>query len=100
MHVAAHAHGDEGMGVLYWQEFILSKHGTLMSEATMKLMKEKGLIKFTTLADRSSAGLCAVGYYPEVVGEKQRRIEPKFIPSKAYKSGVKIAFGTDAEPIQ
>ena len=100
MHVAAHAHGDEGM-----QRAILAgvhsiEHGTLMSEATMKLMKEKGTYLVPTItAGMTAAQLAEVsGYYPEVVAEKARRIGAQIQDTfaKAYKSGVKIAFGTDA----
>jgi imidazolonepropionase-like amidohydrolase len=71
-----------------------------MSEATMKLIVEKGTYLVPTItAGMTAAQLADVpGYYPEVVAEKARRIgaQSQSTFSKAYKSGVKIAFGTDA----
>ena len=100
MHVAAHAHGDEGMQRAVLAGVYSIEHGTLMSEATMKLMVEKGTYLVPTItAGMTAAQLADVpGYYPEVVAEKARRIgaQSQSTFGKAYKSGVKIAFGTDA----
>lgn len=100
IHVAAHAHGDEGMQRAVKAGVHSIEHGTMMSSETMELMKEKGTWYVPTItAGMTAAQLAEVpGYYPEVVAEKARRIGAQIQDTfgKAYKSGVKIAFGTDA----
>lgn len=100
IHVAAHAHGDEGMQRAVKAGVHSIEHGTMMTEETMALMKEKGTWYVPTItAGMTAAQLAEVpGYYPPVVAEKARRIGPQIQDTfaKAYKSGVKIAFGTDA----
>jgi imidazolonepropionase-like amidohydrolase len=98
--VAAHAHGDEGIrrAVLGGVDSI--EHGTYMSDATIKLMKEHGTWYVPTLsagafvADKAKTP----GYYPEIVRPKALAIGPKIKETfaRAHKAGVKIAFGTDA----
>jgi imidazolonepropionase-like amidohydrolase len=100
MRVAAHAHGDEGM-----QRAILGgvdsiEHGTYMSDKTIALMIRKGTWYVPTLmagafvADKAKTP----GYYPEIVRPKARAIGPQIASTfaRAWKAGVKIAFGTDA----
>jgi imidazolonepropionase-like amidohydrolase len=98
--VAAHAHGDEGM-----QRAILAgvdsiEHGTYMSDETMRLMKEKGTWYVPTISAGVFVGEMAVqpGYYPEIVRPKALAVGPLIQKTfgRAYKAGVKIAFGTDA----
>lgn len=100
MHVAAHAHGDEGMlrAVLGGVKTI--EHGTLMSEATMDLMiKHDTYLVPTITAGREVSDKAKIkGFYPEIIVPKALEIGPKIQSTfaKAYKKGVKIAFGTDA----
>lgn len=98
--VAAHAHGDEGI-----QRAILGgvdsiEHGTYMSDATIKLMKENGTWYVPTLSAGAYVAEKAKtpGYYPEIVRPKALAIGPKIQETfaRAWKAGVKIAFGTDA----
>ncbi|NJX16979.1 amidohydrolase family protein, partial [Tamlana crocina] len=99
-HVAAHAHGDEGMQRAIRGGVTTIEHGTLMSEATMELMKEKGtyLVPTITAGKEVSEKAEVENFYPELVVPKAREIGPQLQNtfSKAYKKGVKIAFGTDA----
>lgn len=99
-HVAAHAHGDEGMQRAIKGGVTTIEHGTLMSEATMDLMKEHGtyLVPTITAGKEVSEKAEIENYYPELVVPKARDIGPKIQNtfSKAYKRGVNIAFGTDA----
>jgi imidazolonepropionase-like amidohydrolase len=100
MIIAAHAHGDEGMRRAVLGGVTTIEHGTLMSEATMDLMIEKGTYYVPTI----TAGKKVVenakkpGYFPAVIVPKALEIGPKIQETfgKAYKKGVKIAFGTDA----
>ena len=99
-HVAAHAHGDEGMQRAIKGGVTTIEHGTLMSEATMELMKEHGtyLVPTITAGKEVSEKAEVENYYPELVVPKAREIGPQLQStfSKAYKKGVNIAFGTDA----
>ncbi len=100
MITAAHAHGDEGMRRAVKAGITSIEHGTLMSEATMDLMIKKGTWLVSTItAGRSVADSAKIaGYYPEIIVPKALEIGPKIQTTfgKAYKRGVKIAFGTDA----
>lgn len=99
-HVAAHAHGDEGMQRAVRAGVLTIEHGTYMSETTMKLMKEKNAWYIPTIsAGMAVADLARIaGYYPEMVAKKAAVIGPQISAtfSKAYKAGVPIGFGTDA----
>ena len=100
MHVAAHAHGAEGMkrGVLAGITTV--EHGTLMTEEIMDLMKERGTYYVPTITAGKSVADSALipNYYPAIVRPKALAIGPKIQETfgKAYKRGVRIAFGTDA----
>ena len=97
---AAHAHGDEGMQRAILGGIQTIEHGTLMSEATMDMMKEYGVYLVPTIsAGREASRLGNIdGYYPEMVAVKAREIGPMSQKTfaLAYKKGVPIAFGTDA----
>ncbi len=99
-HVAAHAHGDEGMQRAVRAGVLTIEHGTLMSEETMDLMKEKGayLVPTITAGKFVTEKAEIENYYPELVVPKAKEIGPKIQNTfaKAYKRGVPIAFGTDA----
>lgn len=100
MHVAAHAHGDEGMQRAILGGVKTIEHGTLMSEETMELMKEHDVYYVPTITAGKEVGEKAKiqGYYPEIIVPKALEIGPKIQNTfaLAYKKGVKIAFGTDA----
>lgn len=100
MHVAAHAHGDEGMKRAVNAGITSIEHGTKMSEATMDLMIEHGTWYVPTItAGKTVADSAKVpNYYPALVVPKALEIGPMIQNTfaKAYRKGVKIAFGTDA----
>lgn len=100
MLTAAHAHGDEGMQRAILGGIKTIEHGTFMSEETMELMKKYDSYLVPTLsAGREVEKNAEIsGYYPEVVVPKAKEVGPqlKTTFAKAYKKGVKIAFGTDA----
>jgi len=100
MLTAAHAHGDEGMRRAIEGGIQTIEHGTLMSEATMDLMKEKGVYMVPTISAGKEAAKNAEipGFFPAVVAQKAREIGPQIQNTfaRAYKRGVPIAFGTDA----
>lgn len=98
--VAAHAHGAEAIrrAVLGGVDSI--EHGTFMNDEDMKLMKEHGTWYVPTIiAGKYVQEMAAKpGYYPPQVAAKALQVGPiiQATAGKAYKAGVKIAFGTDA----
>ena len=98
--VAAHCHGVEAMRRAIRGGVSSIEHGTLMDEFIFPLMKQYGTYLVPTIiAGRSSADSAKIpGYYPPMVTKKALEIGPKVQATfaKAYKAGVKIAFGTDA----
>ncbi len=100
MAVAVHAHGAEGMkrAVLAGVDSI--EHGTYMTDEIIELMKERGTYWVpTNMAGEWVAKKSAEpGYFPEIVRPKAAAIGPAIRQTfaKAYKAGVKIAFGTDS----
>ena len=98
--VAAHAHGAEGMKRALRAGVTSIEHGTLMDDETIELFKKFGTWYVPTITAGESVADSAkkAGYYPEIVAAKAKVIgaQIKFTFAKAYKAGVKIAFGTDA----
>ncbi len=98
--VAAHCHGAEAMKRAIRAGVNSIEHGTLMDEEVYPLMKQYGTyLVATMIAGRSSADSAKIpGYFPPVVAKKALEIGPKSQSNfaRAYKEGVKIAFGTDA----
>lgn len=97
--VAAHAHGAEGMlrAVLAGVDSI--EHGTYMTDEIMRAMKRQGTWYVPTIiAGRFVAEKAREpGYFSELVRPKAAAIGPLIQDtfSRAYRAGVKIAFGTD-----
>jgi imidazolonepropionase-like amidohydrolase len=97
--VAAHAHGAEGIRRAVVGGVHSIEHGTYMTEEIMRLMKERGTAYVPTLAaaqfvaDQSKVD----GYFPEIVRVKAAAIGPaaRATFATAYRSGVRIVFGTD-----
>jgi len=98
--VAAHAHGAEGMKRAIMAGVSSIEHGTFMDDEVIALMKENGTYYVPTItAGKSVADSAKIpGYYPPLVVPKAIATGPKIQSTfaKAYKAGVKIAFGTDA----
>ena len=97
--VAAHAHGAEGMKRAVLGGVTSIEHGTEMTDEVMSLMKQKGTWYVPTIyAGRFVADKAKIdGYFPEIVRPKAIRIGSQIqqTAGRAYKGGVKIAFGTD-----
>ncbi len=98
--VAAHAHGAEGIRRAVRGGVSSIEHGTFMDEEGMKLMKQYGTWLVPTItAGKSTADSAKIpGYYTEIVTPKALSTGPQIQNTfaKAYREGVKIAFGTDA----
>jgi imidazolonepropionase-like amidohydrolase len=99
-HVAAHAHGAEGMKRAVIAGVRSIEHGTFMNEEIMDLMKEHGTYFVPTISAGKFVALKAAeeGYFPAVVRPKAAAVGPQSADTfaKAYKAGVTIAFGTDS----
>ena len=98
-HVAAHAHGAEGMKRAIRAGVKTIEHGTYMDEEAMRLMKEHGTYFVPTImAGKWVEEKAKIdGYFPDVVRPKAAAVGPVIAGTfaKAYAAGVKIAFGTD-----
>lgn len=97
--VAAHAHGAEGMKRAIRAGVQTIEHGTYLDDEAIALMKRHG----TWLVPTISAGRFVAeqaktpGYFPDIIRPKAiavgSQIQEMF--GRAYKAGVKVAFGTD-----
>ncbi|MEI9942661.1 MAG: amidohydrolase family protein [Chitinophagaceae bacterium] len=98
--VAAHAHGAEGIKRAIRGGVNSIEHGTFMDDEGMQLMKQYGTWYVPTITAGKSVGDSAKipGYYTDIVTPKAIATGPQIQSTfaKAYKAGVKIAFGTDA----
>lgn len=98
--VAAHAHGAEGIKRAARAGVQTIEHGTYMDDEAIEICKKMGtyyvptIIAGKTVADSAKM----FGYYTALVTPKALAVGPKIQATfaKAYKAGVKIAFGTDA----
>jgi imidazolonepropionase-like amidohydrolase len=98
--VAAHAHGAEAIRRAVIGGVDSIEHGTFMNDEDMKLMKEHGTwLVPTIIAGKYVEEKASVpGYYPAQVAAKAKMVGPviQATAGKAYRAGVRIAFGTDA----
>ena len=98
--VAAHAHGAEGMKRAIRAGVASIEHGTYMDDEAMTLMKQRGTYYVPTIiAGKWVEEKSRVpGFFPEIVRKKAAEIGPLIQETfaRAFKSGVKIAFGTDS----
>jgi len=96
--VAAHAHGDEGIRAAIEAGIDCIEHGSLMSDATLDLLVERGtfLVATTYLADGMDVSHAA----PELQA-KAAEVFPRARETiaKAVQRGARIACGTDAPAI-
>jgi imidazolonepropionase-like amidohydrolase len=100
MKVAAHAHGKEGMESAIKAGVDSIEHGTYLDDETVALFKKHGTYYVPTiLAGKTVAEMAKKpGALHPSVREKAAKIGPLIQGAfaRAYKGGVKIAFGTDS----
>jgi len=97
--VACHAHGAEGMKRAIRAGVTSIEHGTYMDDEAIALMKQRGTWYVPTIsagrfvADKAKEP----GFFPDIVRPKAQTIGSLIQATftRAYRSGVKIAFGTD-----
>ena len=98
--VAAHAHGAEGIKRAIKGGVNSIEHGTFMDDEGIALAIQFGtyLVPTITAGKATSDSAKIPGYYTDIVTPKALATGPKIQATfaKAYKAGVKIAFGTDA----
>ena len=98
--VAAHAHGAEGIKRAVRAGVTSIEHGTYMDDEGMQLMKQHGTWYVPIIiAGKSVVDSAKIpGYFADVVVPKALAVGPLIQATfgRAYKAGVKIAFGTDA----
>ena len=100
MWVAVHAHGAEGMKRAVIAGVDSVEHGTFMTNEIMDLMINRGTYYVPTISAGEFVAEKAKidNYFPEIIRPKAASVGPQIGDTfnKAYKRGVKIAFGTDA----
>ena len=100
MAVAAHAHGAEAIKRAIRAGVTSIEHGTFMDDEAIALFKEHGTWYVPTIIAGKSVADSArkPGYFPAIITQKALQVGPiiQGTFAKAYKAGVKIAFGTDA----
>lgn len=97
---AAHAHGKEGMRRAVLGGIHTIEHGTFMDDEIIELMKEHGTYYVPTISAGKFVYQKATTepfFFPAIIRPKAIAIGPQIQETfaKAYKGGVKIAFGTD-----
>jgi len=95
--VAVHAHGVEGMKRAIKAGVHSVEHGTYMDAEAMRMMRKQGTYYVPTITAGKWVAEKA-DTYPKIVQPKAKAVGPQIQTTfgKAYKAGVKIAFGTDA----
>jgi len=98
--VAAHAHGAEAIRRAIVGGVDSIEHGTFLNDEDLRLMKEHGTWYVPTISAGAYVAEKAKipGYYPPQVAAKAIAIGSQISATagRAYRAGVKIAFGTDA----
>lgn len=98
--VAAHAHGTRGINAALSAGVDSIEHGTFLDDESIRLFLERGAFLVPTILAGKTVEERArqPGYFPEPVAEKARRVGPQIQSAfaRAYRAGVKIAFGTDS----
>ena len=98
--VAAHAHGGAGIKAALRAGVDSIEHGTFLDDEAIRLFKQHGAYLVATIIAGKTVENAAKqpGYFAPRIAEKALKAGPQIQNSfgKAYRAGVKIAFGTDA----
>lgn len=99
-HVAAHAHGAEGMKRAVLGGVTTIEHGTYINDEIIGLMKERGTYLVPTILAGTYVSEKAQidGWFPEIIRPKAIKVGAQILASFAHaqKAGVAYAFGTDS----
>jgi imidazolonepropionase-like amidohydrolase len=97
--VAAHAHGALGIKFAVLAGVNSIEHGSYINDEDIELMKQRGtyLVPTVYLEDWLAANMQSLGLTANMI-EKAKTVLPiaRQNESHAFKSGIKVAFGTDA----
>jgi imidazolonepropionase-like amidohydrolase len=95
--VVAHAHGDEGAASAVRAGVHSIEHGTYLSDATLRLMKEKGVYLDPTITATVDMSDPEGEYDDPVLQMRGRAMLPvgREMTARAWKMGIKIVAGTD-----
>ncbi len=94
---AAHAHGDFAARTAVRAGIDSIEHGSFLTDETLALMKAKGTYLVPTLLAGEWTGGKASKFPPEIAAKARAALAARSdMFRRALKSGVKIAFGTDA----
>ena len=100
MKVAAHAHGAAGIKAALRAGIDSIEHGSFLDDEAIALFKAHGAYLVPTIiAGKTVESAARVpGFFPPRIAEKALKAGPLIQNAfgKAYRAGVKIAFGTDA----
>jgi imidazolonepropionase-like amidohydrolase len=98
--VAAHAHGAAGIKAALRAGIDSIEHGTFTDDEAIALFKEHGAYLVPTIIAGKTVESAAKqpGFFPPRIAEKALKAGPLMqnMFGRAYRAGVKIAFGTDA----
>ncbi|MEN3334338.1 MAG: hypothetical protein V7641_3703 [Blastocatellia bacterium] len=100
MKVAAHAHGAAGIKAALRAGIDSIEHGSFLDDEAIMLFKKHGAYLVPTIIAGKTVESAAKipGFFPPRIAEKALKAGPLIQNAfgKAYRAGVKIAFGTDA----
>jgi len=100
MKVAAHAHGAAGIKAALRAGIDSIEHGSFLDDEAIALFKEHGAYLVPTIIAGKTVEAAAKipDFFPPRIAEKALKAGPLIQNAfgKAYRAGVKIAFGTDA----
>jgi len=98
--VAAHAHGTDGVNAALRAGVDSIEHGTYLDEESIRLFNKKGSYLVPTLlaGDTVTRQADEAEWMPAPIRAKARTVGPLMVDalSRAYRGGVRIAFGTDS----
>ncbi len=95
--VAAHAHGDQGGRAAVEAGVRSIEHGTYLSEATLRRMREKGTFLVPTIAVVSDLTMPGGDYDNPLLQIRGRHMYPRIreTAKRAFELGVKLVAATD-----
>ncbi|HET8676820.1 MAG TPA: amidohydrolase family protein [Blastocatellia bacterium] len=102
--VAAHAHGAEGMKDALRAGVSSIEHGSYIDTEAIALFKKQGAYLVPTIiAGKTVENAAKIpGFFPPAIEAKAKAIGPLIQNAfgRAYRGGVKVAFGTDAGVVE
>jgi imidazolonepropionase-like amidohydrolase len=94
-----HAHGADGVNAALRAGVDSVEHGTYLNDESIALFKKSGAYLVPTVLAGATVVRMAdeEGFLPPAVRDKARQVGPLMLDmlGRAYRGGVKIAFGTD-----